>query len=170
MKEALGGIPLFEIVIVFILVFTGIMCLTINHAKAFGVKDEIINIIETSELTNGLNINSLDQDVITQIIDKLTEVGYRNNGDCPDSSWKGYRRDGHVTNNHDAAFCVRANNVSTIYYQDLVDKCRKSGCTTFNGGFPPMVYYEIALFYQLDIPLASSINFRIYGSTKTLFG
>ena len=52
MKEAMGGISIFQIVIVFLLLFTGVMCMTINHSKAFGVKDEIINIIEQEVLAS----------------------------------------------------------------------------------------------------------------------
>ena len=52
MKEAIGGVSLFQIVIVFLLLFTGVMCLTINHSKAFGVKDEIINIIQEEKLAS----------------------------------------------------------------------------------------------------------------------
>ena len=41
MKESIGGTALFQITIVFLLLFTGVMCITINHSKAFAVKDEI---------------------------------------------------------------------------------------------------------------------------------
>ncbi len=170
MKEAMSGIPLFEITIVFILIFTGIMCLTINHAKAFGVKDEIINLIESEDVNKLINLNSLDQDLVKQITDKLADYGYRNDGECPDSSWTGYRRDGSIASGRDAAFCVRANDITRAYYADLEDKCVNNDCFAINEGLPPMVYYDIALFYQLDIPLTNALNFRVYGSTKIIVG
>ena len=42
MKEAIGGVSIFQIAVLFLLIFTGVMCLTINHSKAFGVKEEKI--------------------------------------------------------------------------------------------------------------------------------
>ena len=45
MKEAIGGVSIFQLAVIFLLIFTAIMCLTINHSKAFGVKDEVINLI-----------------------------------------------------------------------------------------------------------------------------
>ena len=50
MREAIGGTWLFQIVIVFILLFTGFMCLTINRSKAFNVKDQIIQTIQINQL------------------------------------------------------------------------------------------------------------------------
>ena len=74
MKEAIGGVSLFQIVVVFILIFTGIMCLTINHSKAFGVKDEIVTILEN----DGLNLTSNDTyeisaNTASKIADKLAQ-------------------------------------------------------------------------------------------------
>ena len=54
MREAIGGTWLFQIVIVFILLFTGYMCLSINHSKAYNVKSEILEIIERY---NGIDLS-----------------------------------------------------------------------------------------------------------------
>ena len=77
MKEAIGGVSLFQIVILFLLLFTGVMCLTINHSKAFGVKDEIINILETDILASYGTVSSYEvsTDTMTKIINHLNEVG-----------------------------------------------------------------------------------------------
>ena len=44
MKESISMTAIFQIVILFILLFTAIMALTIHNSNAFGVKDEIVNI------------------------------------------------------------------------------------------------------------------------------
>ena len=49
MREAIGGTWIFQIVIFFILLFTGYMCMSINHSKAFNVKNTIIKEIERAE-------------------------------------------------------------------------------------------------------------------------
>lgn len=172
MKEAIGGVSLFQIVILFLLLFTGVMCLTINHSKAFGVKDEIINIIETDVLASYGTVSSYEvtSDTMTKIIDHLNEVGYRITGDCPSGEWIGYDRNGTKVNNN-ASFCIRSVNVSDAYKIDLQNKCNNNVCNITHDDFPSMVYYDVILFYQLDIPIISKVfNLKLYGSTKTLLG
>lgn len=166
MKEAIGGVSIFQLVILFILLFTAIMCLTINHSRAYAVKDEIISLIESSN--SGGSTGSLTNGLIDQIADKMRERGYRNTGDCP-AGWTGYDRDGNVSTDR-ASFCIRARATGDNYVTQLAEECATEGCNVASGtDFPKMYYYEIALFYQLDIPLLNNMmNFRVYGSTKVL--
>ncbi len=167
MREAIGGIPIFQIVVVFILLFTGIMCLTINRSKAFGVKDEIITIIETE--SNGSASFTLDEHVNSLIAEQLKTVGYRTTGTCPEG-YKGYNRDGGDASNNNAAYCIRINQVDSVFYKDAQDKCSNSKCKPTSNDFPGMAYYDIILFYQLDIPIVREMfNFKVTGSTKLLF-
>lgn len=173
MKEAIGGVSIFQIVIVLILIFTAIMCLTINHSKAFGVKDEIINIIENGSANR---THTLSSGTIEEIRDYLIKSGYRITGSCPDSSlldspWIGYNVYLNKATNNNANFCFRPVDVEDAYYKDLNKKCNNSNnCTITSGSYPAMVYYEIALFYQLDVPIiGNAMNLRMYGSTKVLF-
>lgn len=172
MKEAIGGVSLFQIVILFLLLFTGVMCLTINHSKAFGVKDEIINILETDTLASYGTVSTYEVSTSTmqQIIDHLNEVGYRITGDCPSGDWVGYDRNGSKVSKN-ASFCIRSVNVSNAYRNDLLEKCKNNKCDITYDDFPSMVYYDVILFYQLDIPIISKVfNLKLYGSTKTLLG
>lgn len=168
MKEALGGISIFQIVIVFILLFTAIMSLTINHTKAFGVKDEIINILEKGNATE-INNQKLNNNTITEIVEALENGGYRTVGKCPED-YVGYDRKGSITSKN-ASFCIKTNIVSDSYLNDIKSKCKNNKCIVTDGGYPTMIYYDIKLFYQLDIPIIRNIfNFTINGSTKVLFG
>lgn len=173
MKEAIGGVSLFQIVIVFLLLFTGVMCLTINHSKAFGVKDEIINILENDIVASNISSSTYEIDeetTLPKILDYLNESGHRITGECPGSDWIGYTRDGGNSQN-EASFCIRAVKVHDVYHDDLIEKCKNNKCYTTSGDFPSMVYYDVVLFYQLDIPVIKSFtNFELYGSTKVLFG
>lgn len=177
MKEAFGGISIFQIVIVFLLLFAGIMCLTINHSKAYAVKDEIINIIEKNELTGISDNGQLSNNVLGLISEHMKDAGYRITGRCPSdtdsddevSRWVGYDRNGSITTGA-AAFCVRANNLSEGYQGALAGLCHGEGCTVSPQGSEEMYYYDIVLFYQLDIPgLNQIMNFKLYGSTKVLY-
>jgi len=167
MKEALGGISLFQIVIIFILIFTGIMCLTINQSKAFSVKDEIITIIQNAPVEKD---NKFSDSTVEKIKNYLKQAGYRTTGDCPDDKWIGYSRDGSEVKNN-AAFCVKINDVANAFNEDLLDKCADDKCSISDAGYPNMVYYEIVLFYELDIPVIKYfMNFKTYGATRVLFG
>lgn len=168
MKEAIGGVSLFQIVVLFVLLFTGIMCLTINHSKAFAVKDEIITIIQNEGLTNAGTDYELGTNTIKKIADYLSEAGYRITGDCP-SGYTTYNRDGSIASNGEGAFCIKSNNVVTdAFKKDALSKC--TDCVVAEGDYPTMVYYDVVLFYQLEIPVINNLtNFKVYGSTKVLF-
>ncbi len=158
MREAIGGTWIFQIVIFFVLLFTGYMCLSINQSKAFNVKNTIIKAIEREE---GVDLNNPDTDpAIEKIVEYLKKASYRTTGRCPDdirdaagniiTHYEGYNRDGHL-DSRNSAFCIAKQAART------------------NSELPDMSYYRIVVFYQLDLPIFRSVfNFKISGDTKIL--
>ena len=77
MKESIGGIQLFLIVVILVLVFAGIMSLTINQSNAFAIKDQLVSILESAggfdtsaECVSGsCNTSLKDQETLQKIID-----------------------------------------------------------------------------------------------------
>ena len=160
MKEAIGGTWLFQIVIVFIFLFAGYMCLSINHSKAFSIKSELIESISRH--------GGIDQEEIAGI---LSKASYRTRGSCrrfndntcsDDSCWVGYNREGrNVGNDNSATFCVRKVNVGNL--KSAEDK------NTVDE-LPDMYYYQVRVFYQLDLPIFNSIfSFTVRGDTTLLY-
>jgi len=154
MKESIGGFSLFNIVIVFVLLFTGYVSISINYSKAYNIKNEIINIIKnqngicTSESSGNLCYN-----FYVQVQEYFKEANYRNKGNC-NNDWVGYSRDGKYLgpNAKDAAFCVNA--VST-----------GSGLE-FNSA----MYYQVEIFYQLDLPIFNQLfRFSVKGETAKIY-
>jgi len=94
MREAIGGTWIFTIVIVFIVLFSGYLAISVNYSKAFNVKDKIVTIIEQNE---GLNNNAQ-----TEIDNYLSGVGYHVYGTC-NSEEKGI---GKSTNGNRYKYCV----------------------------------------------------------------
>lgn len=180
MKESIGGISLFQIVVAFILLFTAIMCLTINHSKAFAVKDEIINIIEDSITssnsnmgvsgTNSFQVNgTLNKETIDAVLKRLAEIGYQSTGDCPDG-WDGYNANGDISNKS-ALFCIKKEDVAETYKKEVEDLCKSSNCKVAGvDDYPFMYYYKVRLFYALDIPIVERMPFNVTSSTKVLIG
>lgn len=170
MKEAIGGTWLFQIVIVFVLLFTGYMCLTINHSKAFAIKDEIVKTIERNngvDLTRGKDQGNI---AIGNIVEKLKSAGYRTSGDCNTLSknttrglsakqggWVGFDRDGKIhKDGKNSTFCIRQVNIK--------------GSVEYVSELPNTVYYQVGVFYQLDLPVLNSLmSFSVKGDTRIIY-
>lgn len=169
MREAIGGTWIFQIVIVFILLFTAFMCLSINRSKAFNVKDRIVQSIQTH---NGFEIGSQadgsgsDKSAINEIVEYLSESAYRTIGKCPDSSYVGYSRDGKPSESN-AAFCIAKINSS----QKIMNNSCGGGSNCIEDELPEMSYYRVVVFYQLDLPIFHDLfNFNLVGETKMILG
>ena len=95
MKESIGGISLFNIVIVFVMVFTGYISLTINYSKR----------TPSSVASSGNNCYNFKD----QIVDYFKETNYTSVGRC-DDDWYGYSRSGELLGlgSKKAAFCIKA--------------------------------------------------------------
>ncbi len=164
MRESVGGLSLFQIVIAFILLFTAIMCLTINHSKAFAVKDEIVSIIEESAIDSAGN---LSDKTIETIMERLAEIGYQATGHC-EEGWQGYSPNNNDTMNN-AFFCLKKVNVYDQMRSDADKHCTLNSCIVVgDDDYPYMYYYKVRLFYKLDIPIVDRMDFNVTSSTKLL--
>ena len=171
MKEAIGGTWLFQLVIFFILLFTGYVCLTINYSRAFDVKDKIINEIER----NGGFKTTKDDYTLNEIKKYMAKVGYRSTGSCIGFDI-GCERDGkcsNVSSNKEYAYCVKEikydNELSGMNDEHSKSNKLYGGHVT-DGEFIYLSYYKIRVFYSLDLPIIRRVfDFHINGDTKTLY-
>jgi len=162
-REAIGGTWLFQIVIFFILLFTGYMCLSINHSKAFNVKSEILEIIERH---GGIDLNGgMDDEAMEEIVSNMQENAYRTTGKCPSdiknadntiiARYVGFNREGRPDSNN-PAFCIAKVDVG-------------ADIPAVSGELPARAYYRIVVFYQLDLPVFHDLfMFNLKGDTKLL--
>lgn len=160
MKEAVGSYWLTGIVITFIVLFTGYMCLSINTNKAYKVKNEIINIIQKN--------NGFDENALAQIQDYMIKVGYRTTGDCNrneadlDRDYAGYSISGSNQDDEHAVFCIRATTTEYETSGDYKDYIKSQ--------FPKSTYYQIKVFFAIDLPVVRHFfTFGLKGSTKKIF-
>ena len=168
MKEASSITVIFQIVIIFILLFTAIMALTINNSNAFAVKNSVVNVIEQSKgnIFVGENL-SLD------VIQVLKEATYYSTGKCNndvDKDYVGYDRDGKVVGSDEkAAICIKEVNVSSSLEESLKKKVGENIAIT--GTFLNAKYYEIKVFFHLDLPVVNSaFNLTSKAATKIIYG
>lgn len=163
MKESMSVTTIFQIVLLFILLFTAIMALTINNSNAFGVKDTIISAIEESNgyFKDGDNLNE-------DVVDAIIETSYRTRGKC-DDDYTGYDRNGQVLGEgaSNAAVCIKEVNV-TESIDDNLDKL--SNGTVATGTDLVGTYYQVKVFYQLDLPVVKQVyNFSTKGETRIIY-
>ena len=167
MREAIGGTWIFQIVIFFVLLFTGYMCLSINHSKAYNVKSEILEIIERY---NGIDLNSdisSENMALLEIVSNMQMNSYRTTGKCPadlrdaDNNivghYVGYNREGRFDQTN-PTLCIAKVDVGSVENTNQVVQ-----------ELPSMSYYRIAVFYQLDLPIFQELFlFSLKGDTKIL--
>ena len=81
MRESFGGAFMIKLVLVFIVIYVSFMAVAINYAKAFRVKNQVINILEQSQYSAG------NQIVINNVDTYLGDVNYNiTNPACPANS------------------------------------------------------------------------------------
>lgn len=142
MREAIAGTWLFNIVVLFVMLFTGYLCLAINYSRAFNVKNEIVDIIERE--------NGYTDKAAEDIAAYLTNVGYRTTGKC---------EEGMTGNNSSKDFGVGQN----IY-------CYKAINASGEEDYADSVYYQVEVFFQIDLPIFRDwFTFSIKGDSNQLF-
>ena len=72
MRDAFGGAFSIKLMLIFLMLYVSFMCVAINYARAFRVKNRIINIIEQYE-----GYNAYNQGTVDSLIDNyLNDTGY----------------------------------------------------------------------------------------------
>lgn len=150
MRESIGGAWLVGIVIVFVVLFTGYLALSVNYSKAFKVKNEIISLIEENE---GLTDKTQEK-----IVKYLNSTGYYVYGKCSaidedylegtvNGKLVGYEKQG---NTDKYKYCV---------YERSIEN------DTLNRK-----YYRVTVFFKFDIPLLDSVfTFPVTGESKAVY-
>ncbi len=141
MREAIGGTWLFVIVVVFVMFFTGYLCLAINYSRAYNVKNEIIDIVEREE---GYT------DEVEEKIDKyLANVGYKTSGKCDDD----YTGGGRIYEGNKYVYCY---------------KPFATGGEDTDQAYS--VYYKVEVFFKIDFPIFEDLfTFGIKGDSIQLY-
>lgn len=150
MRESIGGAWLVGIVMVFIVLFTSYLALTVNYSKAFKVKNEIISLIEENE---GLTDKTQEK-----IVKYLNSTGYFVYGKC--SSYEEDYLEGAVN----GKLTGYEKSGSSDKYKYCVYE-RSIENDTLNRK-----YYRVTVFFKFDIPLLDEIfTFPVTGESKAVY-
>lgn len=168
MRESIGSTWIFQLVIIFILIFVSFLILSLTYSKAYKNKNEILNIIEKSE---GVTSNT-----VGIINNYLHQNGYSIKYRCPSNGeWLGATDltdnslERVLDNNKDYYYCVRRRSANRIDQssskKNLNDQKRSTKMSRVKK-----VYYEIKIFFRFNIPILETLNtFTIDGTTNDIF-
>lgn len=148
MREAIGGTWLLGLVLTFIVIFASFLAVSINYAKAFNVKNNVVDLISKAE---GNNCTAREK-----IGSYLRDTGYLVTGRCDkiddEYDYYGYDLEGDRVNDGEKAYyCVSKDSVETTTH---VDKR----------------FYRVVVFFKLDFPLVGDLTtFRVKGETESIY-
>lgn len=143
MRQAIGGTWVYQLVIVFMLIFVAFLALTMNYTKAFKVKNDFLSIIEKYE---GFSKNS-----ISIINNYLFSSGYTTMGGCSDGEM------GSQDLKSDSLKAV----VSGQKYYYCVAKIPTGTETRASRA-----KYKIRVFFRFDLPVIGHLyTFEVDGTT-----
>ena len=147
MRQAIGSVPMYNIIIVFIVITFGFLSATLSYMKAFKVNGRIAKALENYE---GYNILS-DK----EITNTLTSLGYRiaspDSFTCP------------VKNGKDAVTALNGGTKNHYYCIYEYDYYQNNNIKTryFN--------YGIITYIFLDLPFGFDIQIPVYSETEKIF-
>ena len=152
MREAIGGAWLMGVVVFFIVLFSSYLALSVNHSRAFNVKNAIVEIIERHGGYTACARN--------EICCYLRSVGYATGGHCNIDRGAGdYGGDwepGSIEFGGTArrpAYCIRRHDMNPA---DIFIEHRQA-------------YFSIAVFFRVDLPIFHNLfTFPIFGETMTI--
>ena len=148
MKEAIGSIPLYNFIIIFIVITFGFLAETLTYYKAFKVNSRIAYALEEFE---GYNSESIEE--INRVLDSM---GYRIGNDVTCNS----RKNMTTVNTKDLNYPV------CLYESPITSKVNNGEVKTQYGYFN----YGIVTYIYLDIPvLGGTFKVPVYTESERDF-
>ena len=149
MRDAFGGTFMIQIFLVFILIYIGFTAVALNYAKAFKVKNAVIDYLENSEISSLDGMTASDIDQMKEYFDKeiLGRMNYNLSGQniCNSNGIKEYDDAG----THRIALC---DDLGIIIQQSNVSE---TGSTI--EGNTEGVYYTVSTFVGWSIPFLNKL-------------
>lgn len=158
MRESIGAGWLTTIVIAFIVLFSAFLAFSINYAKAFRVKDGIIDEIEKTE--------GFTEETMDNIRDYLSDIGYVNSGSCFNFM--------QAYDEHQPVYGVNINSGSHDVqiakegekYNYCIQKVKAKNDYGVNDTIVG-TYYKVYVFFNINLPIVNDMNiFNLKGETS----
>lgn len=147
MRDAFGGAFMLKLALVFIIIYVSFMAIALNYAKAFRVKNGVINIIEQYQFGG-------DADEFTKgkIVEYLESAGYIFKDE--NRTLENYCNNSAGPGTNDYIFTERGACIIPRIREGTIDS-----------------YYEVLTFIHIQLPfLGISMTIPIKGETKIIYG
>ncbi len=154
MRQTIGATWIFQLVIIFTLIFAAYIALTINFSKSFRTKNEVLSLIEKSQ---GMTENG-----VKLINNYLLSSGYTATGKCKS-------QEGFVVYGVKSLLSEQAS--SSV--EKMVPGKEYYYCFTkydsYHQYYTTRAYYRVTLFFRFDLPVLGDItSFDVEGQTSEI--
>lgn len=155
MREGIGSVFLYNMIILFIIIVFGILSATLSYYKAFKVNERLLFMIDKFEGYNSLSVEEMHN--------FLKSIGYSSMpGNDPQSQCPESRDGGTLVTSRSARhlYCV-------YYFSD--DRGQNEGGSV-NGDREPIYYnYAITTYIYLDLPIVNTIKLPVYTKGERIY-
>ncbi len=147
MREGVGSVVLYNIIIIFIVITFGFLSASLSYMKAFKVNGKIANSLEKFE-----GYNWLTESEISQV---LTTIGYRTGtADCPN------RR-------HNGIDYSAVKSLGNRQHQYCIYEYSSKTNGDFKNGY---FNYGILTYVYMDVPIIGGVfKLPVYSESETIF-
>lgn len=154
MKQTIGATWVFQLVIIFTLIFAAYIALTINYSKSFRVKNEVVSIVEKSQ--------GFTDDGIKLVNNYLQSSGYKTMGKCQlstDAITYGVSDLSPENASNSAEKAVIGKDYYYCFTKIYVN----------HAYFKTRAYYRVSLFFKFDLPVLGDIyTFDVDGQSSEM--
>lgn len=151
MREAFGGSWLLGFVVLFIVLFSAYLAVSVNYTKAFKAKNKIINIIEQNEgFSTASNLCKNNK----------SDACLKNSKSTEDKIYAYLKESGFIINDLNGKVCPDDD------YKFIQDGgyCVQRVCTSQGS------YYKVNTFIKIELPIVwQTFTVPIKGETKVLY-
>ena len=153
MREGIGSVFLYNMIILFIIIVFGLLSATISYYKAFKVNERLLYMIDKFE-----GYNSLAEEEMEQF---LTSIGYTysptGQADCPE-----------VMNGGTLYRAKDAKHLYCVYY--YYDDRGSQEADRTNGDRQPIYYnYALTSYIYVDLPIAGAFKVPVYTKGERIY-
>ena len=155
MREGIGSVFLYNMIILFIIIVFGLLSATISYYKAFKVNERLLFMIDKFEGYNNLSVEEMH--------DFLFCIGY--------ASVPGANVQSQCPSSKDGGTLITSKNAHHLYcvYYFSDDRGNNEVGNT-NGDNEPIYYnYAVTTYIYLDLPIVGSLKLPVYTKGERIY-
>ena len=147
MRNSIGGLWLFSIVITFMMILIAFVAISINYSNAYKLKTAMITKLEEYDVFTPSSVEKLNG--------LISANGYRQKGNCPEPKDKKEKYFGVIPGETPKSSPTKPQSY-------CVYRTKRSA----SGGSEDKYYYTITIFFGFNLPVFGDIyTFRVSGET-----